>query len=113
MGTGAAGRKEVPQTAKAYVDGIRRFLTWAGEHDRSPDLDHPDRGRVRRGPPRRRGRLQPHVLVENHASDSYATEQVVGSVGEMNGIADRNVIHPNQQYRVFPPPAAAPNGSRR
>ena len=42
MGTGAAGRTEVPQTVKAYGDGVRRFLTWAAEHDRSSDLDRPD-----------------------------------------------------------------------
>ncbi len=40
------------------------------------------------------------VLVENHVSGSYATEQVVDLVAEMNGIANRNVIHANQQYQL-------------
>jgi hypothetical protein len=40
------------------------------------------------------------VLVENHVSGSYSTEQVVDIVANMNGIANRNVIHANQQYRL-------------
>ena len=37
------------------------------------------------------------VLVENHVSGSYSVEQVVNVVADMNGIANRNVIHANQQ----------------
>jgi integrase/recombinase XerD len=33
--------RKSPQTVRAYGDGVRRFLTWAEEHDRSPDLDRP------------------------------------------------------------------------
>jgi hypothetical protein len=33
------------------------------------------------------------VLVENHVGGSYATQQVVDLVVDMNGIANRNVIH--------------------
>jgi len=40
------------------------------------------------------------VLVENHVSGSYATRQVVDIVVEMNGIANRNVIHANQHIRL-------------
>jgi hypothetical protein len=40
------------------------------------------------------------VLVENHVSGSYATQQVVDLVVERNGIASRNVIHANRQYRL-------------
>jgi ABC-type Fe3+-hydroxamate transport system substrate-binding protein len=40
------------------------------------------------------------ALVENHVSGSYATQQVVTVVVDMNGIADRNVIVANQQYRL-------------
>jgi hypothetical protein len=40
------------------------------------------------------------ILVENHVSGSYATQQVVDQVVEMNGIASRNVIHANHQYRL-------------
>lgn len=40
------------------------------------------------------------VLVENHVGGSYATEQVVDIVMNMNGIANRNVIYANQQYRL-------------
>jgi hypothetical protein len=40
------------------------------------------------------------VLVENHVGGSYTTEQVVEIVMNMNGIANRNVIYANQQYRL-------------
>ena len=40
------------------------------------------------------------VLVENHVSGSYSVEQVVNVVADMNGIANRNVIHANQQLRL-------------
>ncbi len=40
------------------------------------------------------------VLVENHVGGSYATRQVVDIVVEMNGIANRNVIHANQHIRL-------------
>ena len=40
------------------------------------------------------------VLVENHVRGSYSVEQVVDIVVGMNGIANRNVIHANQQYRL-------------
>jgi hypothetical protein len=40
------------------------------------------------------------ILVKNHVSGSYATEQVVDIVVEMNGIANRNVIHANQRYHL-------------
>jgi site-specific recombinase XerD len=33
--------RKSPQTVKAYGDGVRRFITWAEGHDRSPDLDRP------------------------------------------------------------------------
>src|SRR6476620_12739264 len=33
--------RKSPQTVKAYGDGVRRFITWAKVHDRSPDLDRP------------------------------------------------------------------------
>jgi hypothetical protein len=40
------------------------------------------------------------VLVENNVSGSYSVEQVVNVVADMNGIANRNVIHANQQLRL-------------
>ena len=47
------------------------------------------------------------VLVENHVSGSYSVEQVVDIVANMNGIANRNVIRANQQYR-FPTSCSGP-----
>lgn len=40
------------------------------------------------------------ILVENNVSGSYSVEQVVNVVADMNGIANRNVIHANQQLRL-------------
>jgi len=40
------------------------------------------------------------VLVENHVSGSFSVEQVVNIVADTNGIANRNVIHANQQIRL-------------
>jgi hypothetical protein len=40
------------------------------------------------------------VLVENHVTGSYDTQRVVDIVVDMNGIADRNLIYANQQYRL-------------
>ena len=40
------------------------------------------------------------VLVENHVSGSFSVEQVVDIVADMNGIANRNVIHANQQLSL-------------
>ena len=40
------------------------------------------------------------VLVQNHVSGSYATQQVVDIVVRTNGIANRNVIHANQHIRL-------------
>jgi len=51
------------------------------------------------------------ILVENHVSGSYSVEQVVNVVADMNGIANRNVIHAKPAH-PFPPPAAARNGLR-
>jgi integrase/recombinase XerD len=33
--------RKSPQTVKAYGDGVRRFLAWCDQHDRSPALDRP------------------------------------------------------------------------
>ena len=40
------------------------------------------------------------VLVQNHVSGSYSVEQVVNIVANSNGIANRNVIHVNQQLHL-------------
>jgi hypothetical protein len=39
-------------------------------------------------------------LVENHVSGSYETQRVVDIVVDMNGIANRDLIYANQQYRL-------------
>ena len=40
------------------------------------------------------------ILVENNVSGSYDVEHVVDIVVDMNGIANRNVIHANDHYRL-------------
>ena len=40
------------------------------------------------------------VLVENHVSGSFSVEQVVNIVANSNGLANRNVIHTNQELRL-------------
>ena len=40
------------------------------------------------------------VLVQNHVSGSFATQQIVDIVVRTNGIANRNVIHANQRIRL-------------
>lgn len=40
------------------------------------------------------------VLVENNVGGSFSVEQVVDIAADMNGIANRNVIHANQQLRL-------------
>jgi lysozyme len=39
-------------------------------------------------------------LVQNNVSGTFATQQVVTIVADMNGISDRNVIVANQQVRL-------------
>ena len=40
------------------------------------------------------------LLVEQHVDGTYDTRQVVDIVVHMNGIANRDLIYANQQYRL-------------
>ena len=57
------------------------------------------------------GSARPVPRPQPRPQRSFATEQVVDIVVDMNGIANRNVIHAKPAH-PFPPPAAARNGLR-